>query len=614
MFMFLLMFLLMILLITGTLPFGVNKDFKPVDNIAKIATDIEKSEVPDVQQRIRELKRRSSGTPHSKLYAVTDAFSEVITKALQKDKTRRWFDVSEMLDALNQSLVPASDHFFHVFLSYRVASERELARALHDALSSQQVGTDGIRLKVYLDQVQLVDGQRWDEGFMDGLTRSLIFVPLVSASACEKMGQMTKNEPEGADNVLLEWETALFLKENPGSGLQAVLPIFVGKDFDSDFWKDESTKDLMVLPNIVHKPTRETMQRHLKRIGFEANEKMMKVKQVVDTIMMHQSRISLSKDSLDDTAVQHICECVTNELAKSMMRRAKANNPPPKPSDESPRSGSSNTAQATLQGRTSAVRRTTLKAVVESIDVVASAAVNAHIDAVRTKCVELVARRERREAFEQLWEGLTKVLFSKELSNTCRVEGCVAATECGIVALCLAVMETSKDPQELLKMMKLIQKLTKDNIDIVVPILLSGQFIDVGYNSLKARSLKAPSLKALSQARHTTDDGAACDNTSESDTMFLAILSQIAHTPAGARRIGLQTSYVKLLLRFFATGHVKAIATVLRGLRDEQCSMVMKEMGIEQLVMPQLLSAKTPSCDADYRVLTDLFAIRKYLR
>ena len=48
----------------------------------------------------------------------------------------------------------------HVFISYRVATDAALARALHKELSSLTVGTTSHRLRVYLDVVKLVDGQR----------------------------------------------------------------------------------------------------------------------------------------------------------------------------------------------------------------------------------------------------------------------------------------------------------------------------------------------------------------------------------------------------------------------------------------------------------------------
>jgi hypothetical protein len=69
----------------------------------------------------------------------------------------------------------------HVFISYRTGSDRELARRLSEQLSEMTLDETGQRVRVYLDQTRLEDGQRWDAGFMNGLAHSWVFVPIVSA-------------------------------------------------------------------------------------------------------------------------------------------------------------------------------------------------------------------------------------------------------------------------------------------------------------------------------------------------------------------------------------------------------------------------------------------------
>lgn len=51
---------------------------------------------------------------------------------------------------------------YHVFISYRVAPEKDLAKTLYDNLSQLVIPETGQRLRVYLDQVRLKDGERWD--------------------------------------------------------------------------------------------------------------------------------------------------------------------------------------------------------------------------------------------------------------------------------------------------------------------------------------------------------------------------------------------------------------------------------------------------------------------
>ena len=52
---------------------------------------------------------------------------------------------------------------YHVFISYRVASEKAFAKQLHDALVQRTLEASGQRIRVFLDQVCLKDGERWDQ-------------------------------------------------------------------------------------------------------------------------------------------------------------------------------------------------------------------------------------------------------------------------------------------------------------------------------------------------------------------------------------------------------------------------------------------------------------------
>ena len=100
----------------------------------------------------------------------------------------------------------------HVFISYRVASDRELARRLYDELSALTIEETGQKLRVYLDQQRLEDGQRWDSGFMEGLAKSWVFVPIVSVGSVRPMLELDAGS-DWCDNVLRSglvdrWTTA----------------------------------------------------------------------------------------------------------------------------------------------------------------------------------------------------------------------------------------------------------------------------------------------------------------------------------------------------------------------------------------------------------------------
>ena len=111
----------------------------------------------------------------------------------------------------------------HVFISYRVAADAPLAKALYEQLSARVLATTGQKIRVYLDVARLEDGQRWDRGFMGGLAGSMVFVPVVSAGALRPMiGLGTRGEDP--DHMLVEWAAALELQQR--GRLKAVFPLF----------------------------------------------------------------------------------------------------------------------------------------------------------------------------------------------------------------------------------------------------------------------------------------------------------------------------------------------------------------------------------------------------
>ena len=148
----------------------------------------------------------------------------------------------------------------HVFISYRVASDRELARRLHDSLSELTIEETGQKLRVYLDATRLEDGQRWDTGFMEGLSKSWVFVPIVSVGCVEPMMGLSDGEKDWCDNVLLEWTAALELHQR--GAIKAVLPVLSGQD---NFFSDAQAAfgGVSALPGRVSAATMEQVAMHL---------------------------------------------------------------------------------------------------------------------------------------------------------------------------------------------------------------------------------------------------------------------------------------------------------------------------------------------------------------
>ena len=159
----------------------------------------------------------------------------------------------------------------HVFISYRVASDRQLARRVYDLLTEMMLEDTGQKLRVYLDQTRLEDGQRWDSGFMEGLANAWVFVPIVSVGSVSPMcslgggseedgGGGGGGEEDWTDNVLLEWTAALELHQR--GRVKAVLPLLVG---ESDFFADAHTAfgGIQALPARTSAATMEKVVMHL---------------------------------------------------------------------------------------------------------------------------------------------------------------------------------------------------------------------------------------------------------------------------------------------------------------------------------------------------------------
>lgn len=148
----------------------------------------------------------------------------------------------------------------HVFISYRVASDRVLARRLYDTLSALTLDETGQKMRVYLDQTRLEDGQRWDRGFMEGLAKSWVFVPIVSVGS---VGPMAKLETlnDCCDNVLLEWTAALELHQR--GNIKAVLPVFASEKDDFFGEAHEAFGGVTALPSHASTDTMAQVVTHL---------------------------------------------------------------------------------------------------------------------------------------------------------------------------------------------------------------------------------------------------------------------------------------------------------------------------------------------------------------
>jgi serine/threonine protein kinase len=154
-------------------------------------------------------------------------FSEVLHKGMQRDKAKRWQSAEEMIEALQHVVTSKGDVWFHVFLSYRVALERDLLPWIYKDLKTRKIRGSGggaskdSRLRPYWDKVCIKMGNNWKDDFLGGLLHSQVFVPVVTTAVLEGI---IESSNKWADNVLLEWMLALVLFEQ--GKIKAIMPIF----------------------------------------------------------------------------------------------------------------------------------------------------------------------------------------------------------------------------------------------------------------------------------------------------------------------------------------------------------------------------------------------------
>ena len=75
---------------------------------------------------------------------------------------------------------------YHIFISYRVATDAKLAEFLCYKLQQHFLST-GHRVRAFWDKQDLQDGQDWEKSFIKGLKQSCVYLPLISVPALENV-------------------------------------------------------------------------------------------------------------------------------------------------------------------------------------------------------------------------------------------------------------------------------------------------------------------------------------------------------------------------------------------------------------------------------------------
>ena len=72
-----------------------------------------------------------------------------------------------------------------VFISYRVDPDQPIVEALYDKLTA-------LKLRVWWDVKCLQPGQLWEDGFIDGLAGSAVFIPLLSKGGLASYSRLVR--------------------------------------------------------------------------------------------------------------------------------------------------------------------------------------------------------------------------------------------------------------------------------------------------------------------------------------------------------------------------------------------------------------------------------------
>ena len=146
------------------------------------------------------------------------------------------FNPKNLLRVENAATGIERENVYHQFISYRQSTDKEFALKLYSQVRARSLdfpfgGSEGDKPRPFLDLKCLQDGEPWQQGFIQGLSCTLVLVPLVTWVQGDfgSIGQMASLDPangkDWVDNVLLEYELALAMLEAEDSLLSAIFPV-----------------------------------------------------------------------------------------------------------------------------------------------------------------------------------------------------------------------------------------------------------------------------------------------------------------------------------------------------------------------------------------------------
>ncbi|KAJ1489831.1 hypothetical protein T484DRAFT_1778889 [Baffinella frigidus] len=178
------------------------------------------------------------------------------------------------------------------------------------------------QVKVFWDKKCLLDAKSWLEGFVLGLSHSMVIVPLLSANGTTGSigGMIGLKDNDYVDNVLLELILALELLNIGHTSVQAILPVLIG-EFDGTKFKEFDFKIIDQLPDVPSQATNARAGYIMKQLGLPEDAiesmKLRSVKSVVFRITQMQG-VSLSESASRGEAVTASATRVLETVVKAI--------------------------------------------------------------------------------------------------------------------------------------------------------------------------------------------------------------------------------------------------------------------------------------------------------
>jgi ankyrin repeat protein len=246
----------------------------------------------------------------------------LLSVMLQKDPTKR-LPLSHVLthpfiSGKTTARLPDSPPSFDIFLSYREASDVQLATSIYNCLIKKG-------LKVWWDKRCLPVGKNWKESFCAGLLNSGSFLCLLSKNGVYNSNVLRQDfsrleESSDCDNVLLEIRLALELKES--FYLDRIIPVMVGDYDELKFEKYDWERNFPHGNDVVVKRLEESLTEELEIQGLgcsmlSSKPSSITVKGLLTLLMVnHGVFLQGEKEKAIEELVENIAKMVLEQKQK----------------------------------------------------------------------------------------------------------------------------------------------------------------------------------------------------------------------------------------------------------------------------------------------------------